>query len=250
MWATTLWELAVQCDEQWLQGQLGLKHLVEALVAHVVICQLQALVTAAFMLPVRPSSVVWPLVVPCMCNTFNSVHITLRFDDFDVGSRQGLSNYSATGLPFQGSTRGQQVSQPTPRISSSLSATERQQRPVAMAATQSAAPMPQDGDPQQGSSQQDVWLELFGTVRNLSETVELATQAFANEPGDKVRLAWNFQGKPAGTCMQLVDSMCFHAPCRRCQQRLGSGCWSERCMGCAKGEMAYRYRLPCKQTCL
>ena len=33
---------------------------------------------------------------------------------------------------------------------------------------------------------QDVWQELFGTVRGLEETVELALQAFAPDPPDKV----------------------------------------------------------------
>lgn len=82
-----------------------------------------------------------------------------------------------------------------------------------MAAAQSAAPMTPDGNPQQGSSQQDVWLELFGTVRNLSETVELATQAFANEPGDKVRLLRPLHGhQHVNTCSWLTPcAFMFHA---------------------------------------
>ncbi len=49
-----------------------------------------------------------------------------------------------------------------------------------------ASPTRHQVPPPSGDAAQDVWLELFTTVRNLTETVELATQAFANDEPGKV----------------------------------------------------------------
>lgn len=53
-----------------------------------------------------------------------------------------------------------------------------------MKRTKLAAMAGQEEKPKDGQS--DVWLELFGTVDTLSETVDLALQAFAPESADKV----------------------------------------------------------------
>jgi hypothetical protein len=55
-----------------------------------------------------------------------------------------------------------------------------------MATLESASTPSRAGGGEGSSAENDVWLELFGTVQTLSETIELASQAFGAEPGDKV----------------------------------------------------------------